>query len=432
MAEDDKSNMATAEFESGEGNTLSIEFPAVEEAYVCQYCDDEFTLAIIKKVMSAKATTSRTANINSIVPYLNSYREDFQLDTCLKKAHFIAQVTHESAQFKTFQESENWYYWKTSKNKANSFPGVFSNKKITFDTTMQTSLKDHLSDIFTIKDKDDKVLTKTNDQIKTILVDNDVKVIDKALYANFDKGEELVTEIKEKKDGSEEEVVKYKIYYKDHKSFGVPLLSRMYAPYPGDKRGLGNGAESTQDGWIYKGRGLKQLTGVGNYENFTKFRNRTDVTFSGDTTGEIDFAEKVAAGVDIKTGNYVKIGEAMYAVQSALYFWTEGTKYSSKYAYEHAEDDDITKVSRAVNRYDSGAESTREGFYNRARKKDAFDITRHHKDYYDNGSETQKTAAKAYFKKWKDKDDEAKKHHEAIEKEESEATEGAAGTGTGG
>ena len=49
MAGDDKTNMATAEFESGEGNTLSIEFPAVEEPYVCQYCDDEFTLDQIKK-----------------------------------------------------------------------------------------------------------------------------------------------------------------------------------------------------------------------------------------------------------------------------------------------------------------------------------------------------------------------------------------------
>ncbi len=431
MAGDDKTNMATAEFESGEGNTLSIEFPAVEEPYVCQYCDDEFTLDQIKKVMTTTANTSRTANINAIIPYLNSYREDFQLDTCLKKAHFIAQVTHESAQFKTFEESENWYYWSTKANKAKSFPGVFSNKKITFDTTMQTSLKDHLTDIFTIKDKDDKVLTKTNDEIKTILVDNDVKVIDKALYANFDKGEELVTEVKEKvtTNGVETEVVKYKIYYKNHKAFGVPLLSRMYAPYPGDKRGLGNGDELTQDGWIYKGRGLKQLTGVGNYENFTKFRNRSDVTFSGDTTGEIDFAEKVADGEDIKTGNYTKIAEAMYAVQSALYFWTEGTKYSGKHAYEHAEDDNITKVSRAVNRYDSGAESTRENFYNKARKKGSFDITRHHKDYYDNGSDDQKTAAKAYFTKWKDKDDEAKKHHEAIEKEESEASEG---TGTDG
>lgn len=434
MAEDDRTHTGTAEFESGEGNTLTVEFPAVEEAYVCQYCDDEFTFEQIKKVTNtSKLKTTREGNIKKIVPFLNKYRADFQLDTCLKKAHFIAQVTHESAQFKTFEESENWYYWNTSENKAKSFPGVFSNTKKELDATMAASLKDHLKDIFAIKDKDGKVLTKTNDEIKKIIQDNKVKIVDKALYANYDKGETHIIDIKEKvtKNGVETEVVKYKIYYKDHKAFGVPLLSRMYAPYPGDTRGLGNGAESTQDGWIYKGRGLKQLTGVGNYEKFTKFRNRSDVTFTGDTTGEIDFAKKVAAGTDIKTGNYVKVAEPMYAVQSALYFWTEGTKYSSKYAYENAEDDDVTKVSRAVNRHDTKAESTRENFYNRARKKGSFDITRHHKDYYDNGSDEQKKAAKAYFKKWKDKDTEAKKHHDAIEKEESEAKK-AEGSGTGG
>jgi len=414
--------MGTAAFESGEGNTLSIEFPTVEEPYVCQYCDDEFTLEQIKKVMTTSANSTRTKNINDIIPYLNKYRKDFQLDTCLKKAHFIAQVCHESAQFRTFEESENWYYWNTRADKAKSFPGVFSNKKLTLDAVMEESLEGHFTEIFVIKDKDDKVLTKTEAEIIQIIKDNDVKVIDKAMYANFDKGEELITEIKETKEGSDEEVVKYKIYYQDHPAFGIPLLSRMYAPYPGDKRGLGNGDELTRDGWIYKGRGLKQLTGVGNYENFTKFRNRSDITFPDDDTGEIDFAEKVAEGEDIKTGNYMKIAEPMYAVQSALYFWTEGTKYSGKYAYENAEDDDITKVSRAVNRYDTGAESTRENFYNRARKKGSFDITRHHKDYYDNGNDTQKQAAKAYFAKWKDDDEEAKKHHEAIEKEESEAS----------
>ena len=120
----------------------------------------------------------------------------------------------------------------------------------------------------------------------------------------------------------------------------------------------------------------------------------------------------------------------MYAVQSALYFWTEGTKYSGKYAYENAEDDDVTKVSRAVNRWDTGAESTRENFYKNARKKGSFDITRHHKDYYDNGSDDQKATAKAYFAKWKDDDEEAKKHHDAIAEEEAATEEG--GTGTGG
>jgi len=422
-----KSHMATARFGSGRGNTLRIEFLEVEqEDYICQYCDDEFTLEQFKKTLISTATTKRINNINKIIPFLNKYRKDFGLDTCLKKAHFVAQITHESAQFKTFEESENWYYWSDKKNKVNSFPGVYSNTPIEFDETIGTSLKKYLKDIFSIKDSEDKVIDKTNEEIKKILIDGKVKVIDKQLYAKYHKGEKFIVDIKQKelKDGIEVEIIKYKVYLKNHKAFGIPLLSRMYAPYTGDKRGLGNGDELTRDGWIYKGRGLKQLTGVANYNSFTAYRNRSDITFTDDTTGAIDFAKKVDANKDIKTGNYVKIAEPMYAVQSALYFWNEGTKYKSKYAVEHAEDDNITNVSRAVNRYDSENESNREKYYNKARKKDAFDIVRHYKDIYDNGSKKQKEDAKKYFEKWKDNDDLAKKYldeiNSAIANEETE------------
>ena len=290
-------------------------------------------------------------------------------------------------------------------------------------------MKEHLTDIFSIKDNEDKILSKTNEEIKKILLDGKVKVVDKKLYAKYHKGEELIEELKKKEvvDGVEKEVIEYKVFIKNHKAFGIPLLSRMYAPYPGDSRGLGNGDELTKDGWIYKGRGLKQLTGIGNYNSFKNYRDRADVIFPDDDTGSIDFSKKVNSTEDIKTGNYVKIAEPMYAVQSALYFWNEGTKYSGKYAVEHAEDDNITNVSRAVNRYDSANESTREKYYNKARKKDAFDIVRHYKDLYDNGNTTQKDEAKVYFEKWKDKDDEAKKHLDEINSgTTSEETGGAA------
>lgn len=418
--------MANNEFELsvpevGITQTVAIE---VEDDHVCEYCDDEFTLDQIKKSIVKNNSTTRIANINKVLPFLNKYRKDFGLDTCLKKAHFIAQVAHESNQFHTFEEYEKWNYWSSSKNKANSLPGVFSNSKVEFDETMGTSLKDHLTTIFKFKDKDGVEITKTNAQIKTILIDEKVKVVDKKLYTNYQKGEELLKTVKEKVtvNGVEVEQVKYTIHLKNHSQFGIPLLSRMYAPYPGDTRGLGNGDELTKDGWKFKGRGLKQLTGVGNYDSYTAYRKKSN--FPDDTGGEIDFSknEDTATPQDVKKGNYIKVAEPIYAVQSALYFWNEGTKYNSKYAVELAEDDDIVAVSKAVNRYDTGGLSSRKKYYNKARKKDAFDILRHFIDIYDNGTDAQKVTAKVYFEKWKDDDADAKtKLDEINAAEESES-----------
>ena len=412
-------------FEDGFTKSISIE---IVDDHVCKYCVDEITLDQIKKTIEETVGSNQITNINKVLPFINKYRKDFGLDTCLKKAHFLAQVTHESDKFKSLQEYERWNYRRKNKatGKLVSLPGVFNNTAIEFDETMGKSLKEHLTKIFAIKDDKDKVLTKTNDEIRKLLLDNKAKVVDKKLYTNYQQGEELLKEVKEKKkkeDGTETEVIKFKIYLKNHSHFPIPLLSRMYAPYTGDIRRLGNGDELSRDGWKYKGRGLKQLTGVANYEDFTKYRN--SVTFPDDTSGKIDFAKNEDTGnpQDVKKGNYVKVAEPIYAVQSALWFWNGGTQYSSKYAVEHAENDDINSVSKAVNSRDTDNLTTREGYYNNARKKDAIDIVRHHTDIYDNGTDKQKKTSKAYFEKWKDKDDEAKNKLEEINEADKAETD---------
>ena len=98
-------------------------------------------------------------------------------------------------------------------------------------------------------------------------------------------------------------------------------------------------------------------------------------------------------------------------------------KKNNKYAVEHAENDDINLVSKAINAFDTDNLTTREGYYNNARKKEAIDIVRHHTDIYDNGTDEQKKTSKAYFEKWKDQDDEAKKKLEEISKDDKTKTD---------
>lgn len=115
------------------------------------------------------------------------------------------------------------------------------------------------------------------------------------------------------------------------------------------------------------------MTGRANYETFSKYRNKN--VFPEDNTGSIDFTEE-KIGVTLK-GNYLELSEnPMYATQSALWFWNEGTKYNKKTAKEHADADDVDSVSKAINSYDTNALPKRAKNYERA--KVAFGIKEHY------------------------------------------------------
>lgn len=47
------------------------------------------------------------------------------------------------------------------------------------------------------------------------------------------------------------------------------IANKVYGPTPGKAGDIGNDLEILGDGWKYRGRGLKQLTGKRNYDNFT-------------------------------------------------------------------------------------------------------------------------------------------------------------------
>jgi predicted chitinase len=102
------------------------------------------------------------------------------------------------------------------------------------------------------------------------------------------------------------------------------IANRVYA------RRMGNGAESSGDGWRYRGRGFIQLTGRKNYQAFADWIKDDRV---------VEQPEIVATD---------------YAVQSAVFYW-DRNKLNAV-----ADQDDLQKLTRLVNGGDNGLAHRRE------------------------------------------------------------------------
>ncbi|WP_227461267.1 glycoside hydrolase family 19 protein [Cupriavidus pauculus] len=77
----------------------------------------------------------------------------------------------------------------------------------------------------------------------------------------------------------------------------------------GGRAELGNGDYASGDGWRYRGRGLKQLTGRANYKAFAKWH----ATLQSEWPQEIlDFE-----------ANPELLVQPKYAARSAAYFWVD-------------------------------------------------------------------------------------------------------------
>ncbi|MEK6425317.1 MAG: hypothetical protein V4801_37550 [Burkholderia gladioli] len=77
----------------------------------------------------------------------------------------------------------------------------------------------------------------------------------------------------------------------------------------GGRADLGNGDYESGDGWTYRGRGAKQLTGRKNYQDFSKWHDLHRKEWPDDV---VDFEKNPDA-----------LAEPKYAARSAAYFWLD-------------------------------------------------------------------------------------------------------------
>lgn len=353
--------------------------PKNAEEYKCEHCEEEITLEQVKFVITGKTDgkLGEEENAKTILELINKYRKDYKLDTCLRKAHFLAQVGAES-KFKNTTEGSS--FASTALTIFNQGAARFR-ASVQIDDIVLESLSSKLAEIFKIEDKDGKEVTKTNEQLKTILKDQKVVVDEKELYGRFtgasdpkDKKKKIAKLLKEVVKA--DKTTDYKIFLKIHGSFGVETLSRAYASR------YSNGDELSRDGWKFRGKGLKQITFRANYQSFTNFRKKKP--FPDDATGEIDFTKTEDA---IKlTGTFDKLAsDLLYGVQSAIWYWNEGNGK----VYETADVDDVVKATKAINGGYNGLDD-RDEYTKNARQEDGLKVFKHYKLMHENGTEAEK------------------------------------------
>ena len=110
----------------------------------------------------------------------------------------------------------------------------------------------------------------------------------------------------------------------------------------GGRAELGNGNYASGDGWRFRGRGLKQLTGRAHYRKFTKWCS----TNSAEWPGELhDFEANPDLLVQMK-----------YAVRSAAFFWIDNGLH--RRADAGANDSTVQSITDVVN-YNTDSRSAR-------------------------------------------------------------------------
>lgn len=227
-----------------------------EVASKCPRCTEKITIEQIEELFGAMS--QHKAFRQEIVDNLNKYifdsGKDIHINTCLRKAHFFAQVGAE-----TLGINPDWM--------VESDANPYSASNITTSLFGERATK----------------------------------------LSNLGKTAEYAAERPQKK-----------------------LLSFLYAAENGF--GNGNGNEASGDGYLFRGRGLKQLTGRGNYKEAASFLKEIFPNEYVDLEADPD-----------------KVKEAKYAVLSAIAYWEKGEVWKTADTITVSTDENVKTIRRKVN-----------------------------------------------------------------------------------
>ncbi|PAU40175.1 hypothetical protein CKF94_03675 [Vibrio coralliilyticus] len=226
-----------------------------------------FTLSNLVEVFDNKVPANKHYLLQEMASELNEHIDFYELNTPLKRCHFFAQIVQE-----------------TGKNLRTIEDATYS----------VTALKSLFSNANTLRYPDGKLIAEVHGY-ETTHISGGIK----SRY---------------KSDGS--------LFTSDDE---VAILNLIYAG-----RDTGNGDFESGDGSRFRGRGLKQVTGRYNYEEFNQWHKENQILWPSDIIDTIE--------------NPSLLASMPYAVRSATYFWLERKLYEKAVDSKKETVDSITRV----------------------------------------------------------------------------------------
>ncbi len=320
----------------------------IKDVELCKYCKEEITLEQIKHI----EPDVNEDLAKSIIKFLNKYDNDFKLDTCLRKAHFISQCLVESNKLKTLKE-----YMAYSPKSLKSYYKETEHIKLT-DANIET-YKDKFKIVDSRKEADKKKDKEKKDKYSAFSKLNPAYIYGSTIKKAYQE----------------------KIYLNTEKTIYIQVLSHSHNEKEVANRKYSNrtdlGHSGGDDGYNFLGRGIIQLTGKTNYNIFSNYRKKHP--FPDDTSGDLDFTKSI---------NSKKLEDKknpIYAVQSALWYWMIGNGK----VYTYSDKDSIENVSKRINGGTNGLEERRD-YTLKAKEEKGFKVYKHYEETHKNGTKEEK------------------------------------------